>query len=193
MPLPFLTADREPGAPAAAEPQAPPPPAEQLHLWRRPYRPGPWRVGGAALALLLASYLLMSALIIALADSLPGAAVCALGGLLIVGAALRLLRMGIWVSSRGLRQVMFFRTVTIPWGKVARVRTAQQPVKWLGLPRTVQGQTLLIQLSEGEGPLRPLLTDHNADFLSRPAAFNRAADTVETWTDEFRGSAADVN
>ena len=190
MPLPFLTADREPGAPAAQVP----PPAEQLHYWRRPYRPGPWRVGGAAVALLLASYLLMSALIIALADSLPGAAVCAVSGLVIVGAAVRLLRMGIWVSSQGLRQVMFFRTLTLRWREIAQVRTAQQPVKWLGLPRTVQGQALLIQLTKGSEPLRPLLTDHNADFLSRPGAFfNRAADSVETWTDEFQGSSPEFN
>ncbi len=30
-----------------------------------------------------------------------------------------------------------------------------------------------------------LLTDHNADFLSRVEAFDRAADTVEAWEAEY--------
>ena len=41
--------------------------------WRRPYRPGPWRVGAAALLLLLASFVLFAAMIIAFAGALSGA------------------------------------------------------------------------------------------------------------------------
>jgi hypothetical protein len=72
----------------------------------------------------------------------------------------------------------------VAWGQVTEVRTVQQPVRWLGLPRTVQGQALSLVLRQG-GPL-PLLTDHNADFLSRTEAFDRAADTVAAWGDEYR-------
>ncbi|MBA0051897.1 hypothetical protein E0L36_13615 [Streptomyces sp. AJS327] len=191
MPLPFLTADR------ATEPPAVTDTAPHDHdRWRRPYRPGPWRVGGAALLLLLASYLLISTLIIALADSLPGAAACALSAALVIAFALRLLRVGVWVSAHGVRQVGLFRTTTLPWRRVATIRTAQQPVRWLGLPRTVQGEALLV-FATGDGsvptPLRPLLTDHNADFLSRPGGFNRAADVVETWAAEFGRSAAQAS
>jgi hypothetical protein len=57
-------------------------------------------------------------------------------------------------------------------------------VRWLGLPRTVQGQALVAARPGGE-PLT-LLTDHSADFLSRPEAFDRAADTVEAWGAEYR-------
>ncbi|MGW1123338.1 hypothetical protein ACWD5B_40680, partial [Streptomyces tanashiensis] len=63
------------------------------------------------------------------------------------------------------------------------VRTAQQRVRWLGLPRTVQGQALV--LHRGGGVLLLLNTDHNADFLSRVEAFDRAADTVEAWNAEY--------
>ena len=45
MPLPFLTADR---AFEAADDVALP--FDDHDRWRRPYRPGPWRVGAAALA-----------------------------------------------------------------------------------------------------------------------------------------------
>ena len=63
------------------------------------------------------------------------------------------------------------------------MRTVQQPVRWLGLPRTVQGQALLLVRHGRARAAAPLLTDHNADFLSRAEAFDRAADTVEAWGD----------
>ena len=75
-------------------------------------------------------------------------------------------------------------TTTVPWAQITAVRTVQQPVRWLGLPRTVQGQALVVVRRRGE-PLA-LLTDRNADFLSRAEAFERAADTVEAWGDEYR-------
>lgn len=183
MPLPFLTADR---AFDATDDIALP--FDDHDQWRRPYRPGPWRVGMAALALLLASFVLLAAVIIAVAGAFGGAAFTfGVAGLVILGA-LRLLRMGVWVSRAGLRQVTFFATRTVPWPKVAEVRTAQQPVRWLGLPRTVQGQALMLVRHAGEQTL--LFTDHNADFLSRVEAFDRAADTVEAWNAEYAGSAA---
>ncbi|ATW50928.1 hypothetical protein [Streptomyces xantholiticus] len=179
MPLPFLTADR------AFDTQADDValPFDNRDQWRRPYRPGPWRVGAAALLLLLASFVLIAAVITAFAGALSGAGVCFLLGGVVIAAALRLLRMGVWVSGNGLRRVAFFSTSTIPWRRTAQLRTVQQPVRWLGMPRTVQGQALVVA-RQGE-PLT-LLTDHNADFLSRPEAFDRAADTVEAWGAEYR-------
>lgn len=180
MPLPFLTADR------AFDTQEDDValPFDDHDAWRRPYRPGPWRVGVAAVLLLLASFVFIAAMIIAFAGALSGAAVCmGLGGL-IVAAALRLLRMGAWVSRHGVRRVGFLRTATLPWNRTTALRTVQQPVRWLGLPRTVQGQALMLVTQGGEQI--PLLTDHNADFLSRLEAFDRAADTVEAWGAEYR-------
>ncbi|MGW8552166.1 hypothetical protein [Streptomyces tubercidicus] len=182
MPLPFLTADRDLDTDAAESAALP---HDEPDHWRRPYRPGPWRVGAAAVLLLLASFVLLSAMIIAMAGSLHGAAVCAVVGALMVALAVRLLRVGLWVSAQGLRQVNLLRTATEPWSSVTSVRTRQQPVRWLGLPRTVQGQALIIERTTGE-PLRTLVTDHNGDFLSRPEAFERAADVLEAWAAEHR-------
>ncbi|MGW5866754.1 hypothetical protein ACWFRJ_31795 [Streptomyces sp. NPDC055239] len=183
MPLPFLTADRafdETADDAAL-------PFDDRDHWRRPYRPGPWRVGAAALLLLLASFVLAAAVIIAFADSLAGAAICAGLAVVVIVSALRLLRMGTWVSAHGLRRVAFLTTQTVPWAQVVTVRTTQQPVRWLGLPRTVQGQALiLVQRDQRAGSRPPLLTDRNADFLARYEAFNRAADSIEVWADEYR-------
>ncbi|WUV84900.1 hypothetical protein OG552_26970 [Streptomyces sp. NBC_01476] len=156
-----------------------------LDHWTRPYRPGPWRVAAAALALMLAAYLLLAALIMALAGGASGAATVLVIALLMIACTLRLLRVGVWLSGKGVRQVGYFGTVTVPWGRVASVRTAQQPVKVMGLPRTVQGQALLITRRGGQS-LRPLLTDHNADFLGRIEAFDIAADAIESWAAELR-------
>ncbi|MFF1381698.1 hypothetical protein [Streptomyces sp. NPDC058308] len=188
MPLPFLTADHafDDVADDAALP------FDDRDQWRRPYRPGPWRVGASALLLLLASFVLFAAVIIAFTGSLAGAAVCAGLAVLVIVASLRLLRMGTWVSAHGLRRVGFLTTQTVAWAQVSAVRTAQQPVRWLGLPRTVQGQALILvrrdQGAQGGGP-QALLTDRNADFLTRHEAFNRAADSIEVWADEYRPTA----
>lgn len=184
MPLPFLTADRAFGGSADDTADAALP-YDDRAPWRRPYRPGPWRVGAAALLLLLASYVLLAAVIIAFAGALPGALACGFGAALVIATALRLLRVGTWVSARGLRHVSFFRTCTVPWAQVVSVRTTQQPVRWLGLPRTVQGQALVLVRQGGEPLSGPLLTDHSADFLARSEAFDRAADTVEAWAYEY--------
>ncbi|WP_062206123.1 hypothetical protein [Streptomyces sp. NBRC 109706] len=181
MPLTFLSAEHDAQADATESPL----PHGQQDYWRRPYRPGPWRVGGAAIALLLAAYVLISAVIIAVAGTPRGALATAVIALLGIVFALRLLRIGIWVSSRGVRRVGMFTTRTLRWREVTAVRTVQQPVKWLGLPRSVQGQAVEVERRRG-GPLRTLLTDHNADFLTRPEAFERAADVLEAWADEYR-------
>ncbi|MGW4702168.1 hypothetical protein [Streptomyces sp. NPDC004285] len=178
MPLPFLTADR-----AFDTTDHVALPFDDHDQWRRPYRPGSWRVGTAALALLLASFVLLAAVIIAVAGAFGGAGVTFGIASLVIASALRMLRVGTWVSRAGLRRVGFLSTVTVPWAKVASVRTVQQPVRWLGLPRTVQGQALVLDRRGGEQLL--LLTDHNADFLSRVEAFDRAADTVEAWNAEY--------
>lgn len=185
MPLPFLTADR---AFDTADDELVALPYDDHDQWRRPYRPGPWRVGAAALILLLASFVLLAAMIIAFAGALAGAGACVGVAALLIASALRLLRIGSWVSRHGLRRVAFLSTKTVPWDQVTALRTVQQPVRLLGLPRTVQGQELQLVRATGE-PL-PLLTDHNADFLSRIEAFDRAADTIEAWGAEYRPSQA---
>ncbi|MCQ4212922.1 hypothetical protein [Streptomyces longispororuber] len=181
MPLPFLTADRafEDAADTAL-------PFDDRDQWRRPYRPGPYRVGAAALLLLLASYVLFASVIIAAAGDTSAASVCGGIAVLIIAAALRLLRMGTWVSARGLRHVAFLKTQTVPWNKVVTARTVQQPVRWLGLPRTVQGQALILVRRDRQGEQTTLLTSHNGDFLGRATAFDRASDSVEVWSEEYR-------
>ncbi|MEU9063107.1 hypothetical protein AB0D13_30645 [Streptomyces sp. NPDC048430] len=181
MPLPFLTADR--AFDAEAEDIALP--FDDHDSWRRPYRPGPWRVAAAATLLLLASFVLLAAMIITFAGSLSGATVCFVLAAVVIACALRLLRVGAWVSRHGVRRVGFFLTTTVRWNDAAAVRTVQQPVKWLGLPRTVQGQALIVVRKGGE-QLAPLVTDHNADFLARAEAFERATDSIEAWGDEYR-------
>ncbi|WLW51808.1 PH domain-containing protein [Streptomyces sp. YU58] len=181
MPLPFLTADR---AFEAAEDVALP--FDDRDHWRRPYRPGPWRVGVAAILLLLASYVLFAAVIIALTGSVSEAGVVLGIAAVVIAGALRLLRVGVWVSAGGLRQVGFLRTRTVPWDRIVAVRTVQQPVRWLGLPRTVQGQALLLVGRDRAPEDTPvLMTTHNADFLARAGSFDRAADSVEAWADEY--------
>ncbi|MGW7054752.1 hypothetical protein [Streptomyces sp. NPDC054887] len=183
MPLPFLTADRAFEASGEASDDVALP-FDDHDQWRRPYRPGPWRVAAAALLLLLASFVLLAAMIIAFTGAGPGAAACMGLAVVVIVCALRLLRVGAWVSRHGLRRVRFLSTTTVPWSRATDVRTVQQPVRWLGLPRTVQGQALVLVGSDGER--LQLLTDHNADFLARLEAFDRAADTVEAWGAEYR-------
>ncbi|WP_428935502.1 hypothetical protein [Streptomyces sp. ACT015] len=182
MPLPFLTADR---AFEAADDVALP--FADRDRWRRPYRPGPWRVGLAALLLLLASFVLFAGVIIAFTAAPTEAVVCLVLATLAIATALRMLRVGVWVSLRGLRHVGFLATRTTAWDRVVTVRTVQQPVRWLGLPRTVQGQALTLVLKERAArDGAPLMTTHNADFLGRSPAFDRAADTIEAWAAENR-------
>ncbi|KAF0648833.1 MULTISPECIES: hypothetical protein [Streptomyces] len=185
MPLPFLTADR--AFEATSDDIALP--FDDHDQWRRPYRPGPWRVIAAALALLVASFMLLATMIVALAGALPAAGACLGAAAVVILLALRLLRVGTWVSRHGVRHVRFFRTATVPWARTASLRTVQQPVRWLGLPRTVQGQALVL-VRQGGGEPVTLFTDHNADFLARVEAFDRAADTVEAWSAEYGPVAA---
>jgi len=194
VPLPFLTADR-----AHDDDRAGPEGAPLSHVdvtyadvtyedperWRRPYRPGPWKVGGAAVLLLLASYLLFSALIIVLAGSGSTAGVCAVAAALVIAFAFRLVGAGVRVSERGLRRTGLFSSTTLPWQDVASIRTAQQPVRVLGLPRTVQGQAVIAGRTSGGAPLT-LVTSHDTDFLGRPEAFAAAADALEGWADRNR-------
>ncbi|MFJ5550477.1 PH domain-containing protein [Streptomyces sp. NPDC093225] len=189
MPLPFLTAS-DSAFDAHDEFDAALPHADH-DQWRRPYRPGPWRVAAAALLLLLGSFMLLATVIVAFAGALTGTLVCLGAALLVVGSALRMLRAGVWVSRAGLRRVSFFGTRTVAWSEVTEIRTVQQPVRWLGLPRTVQGQALTAAGRSGSA-LPVLLTDHNADFLSRTEAFDRAADTLEAWAAEYAPAPAEA-
>ncbi|AXE23273.1 hypothetical protein C0216_07220 [Streptomyces globosus] len=182
MPLPFLTAD---GAFDAQDDAHDGPLAhDDRDRWRRPYRPGPWRVAGSAVLLLLSAFMLLATMIIAFAGTWGGAAVCLAAALSVIALALRILRAGVWVSRTGLRRVGLLTTRTLAWGDVTEIRTVQQPVRWLGLPRTVQGQALTAAVRDGAAMV--LATDRNADFLSRGEAFDRAADLVAAWADESR-------
>lgn len=176
MPLPFLSADS--GRAAAL-------PHPVKDTWTRPYHLGPLRVATAALMLVLSSYLLVAAVIIGVASGAGAAERWLAAAVVVIVCALRILRVGVWISGRGLRQVRLFSTVTVPWDRVGTVRTAQQPVRWLGLPRTVQGQALLVTRSDGT-PLRPLLSDRSGDFLWRAEAFDVAADALEAKAAELR-------
>jgi hypothetical protein len=135
--------------------------------------------------LVLAAYLLFAGMIIGMAKGPSGAAFCLAVSALVIISAMRLLRVGFWLSTKGLRQCRLFSTVTVPWAQVTGVRTAQQPVRVLELPRTVQGQALIVTRANGQ-QLRPLMTDHNADFLGRTEAFDMAADAIEGWAAEMR-------
>jgi hypothetical protein len=132
-----------------------------------------------------AAYLLLAAVILAAARNTHGAVWCLVCAVLVVAVALRILRIGIWLSGRGLRQVGLCWTSTVRWDRVASVRTVQQPVRWLGLPRTVQGQALVVTRRDGQ-TLRVLMTDHCADFLRRGTAFDVAADAIEAWAAQLR-------
>jgi hypothetical protein len=123
--------------------------------------------------------------IIMFAGAASGAGACGGLALAIILGALRLLRMGVWVSSRGLRQVRFLMTRTVDWGRVSVVRTVQQPVRWLGMPRTVQGQALILVHADRPNETSQLITTHNGDFLGRGRSFDRAADTVEAWAADY--------
>ncbi|OKK20318.1 hypothetical protein AMK16_07355 [Streptomyces sp. CB00455] len=182
MPLSFLTAD---GVSSVDDDHDEVPAPADHNRWRRPYRPGPWRVAIAAVLLLLSAFMLLATMIVAFVGAWGGAAFCLLAALAVVGSAVQLLRAGVWVSPAGLRRVGFFGTRSIKWSEVGEVRTVQQPVRWLGLPRTVQGQALTVAGRDG-ARLPVLLTDHNADFLSRAEAFDRAADAVGAWAEEYR-------
>lgn len=146
----------------------------------RPYRPGPCRVGAAALMLVVASFLMFAALVVAMSGAVSTAGVIAVLAAVLIALTLRLLHAGVRISHQGLRRVGLLYTSTLPWDRIARVRTSQQPVRWLGLPRTVQGQAVLVTRADGQ-VLPPLMTDHNADFIGRTEAFDRAADAVEEW------------
>lgn len=193
VPLPFLTAD----ATVTAAPPTPQDPApdpytdlyEDRRRRRRPYRPGPLRVGGAALLLLLASQVLVAAVVIGVAGSLPGAGICLVVAALLIALAWRSVRSGVWVDERGLRQVRLLSGTSLPWSAVGPVRIIQQPVRRLGVLGTVQGQALVVHRADGR-PLPVLVTDHGADFLGRPQAFAAAADATEEWVAELKAMAA---
>ena len=183
MPLPFLTADRafDAAAPRTSRCRSTTTTAGDV---RTAPAPGASRLRPSLL--LLASFVLLAAMIIAFAGALPGTAVCLVLALGVILCALRLLRIGAWVSRHGVRRVGFFTTATVPWNRVIAIRTVQQPVRWLGFPRTVQGQALIARTPGGRGDGRRCSPTHNADFLTRGEAFDRAADTVEAWGDEYR-------
>ncbi|PWI43632.1 hypothetical protein [Streptomyces sp. ICBB 8177] len=181
MPLSFLTSDAGQDERFATADVAS---RRAVEGWHRPYQLGPWRVATASLLLVLASYLLLAALVEGLAASGPGAVTLLVAGVVVIAVALRLLRVGVWVGAHGLRVTTLLRTNTVSWDGV-EVRTAQQPVRLLALPRTVQGQALVIRKAHG-GELPTVLTDHSPDFLGRTESFDVAADAIEGWATDLR-------
>lgn len=160
-------------------------PAPDGRRWRRPYPIGPYRVGLAASLLVLVTYLLVAAGVEALAADRSGTVTMLVLAVVVTAVALRLLRVGIWISGAGLRTVGMLRTSTVPWDRIASVRTAQQPVRWLALPRTVQGQALEVRHADG-AVLPVLLTDRCPDFLGRADRFERAAEAIRDWERSVR-------
>ncbi|MGO4424756.1 PH domain-containing protein, partial [Streptomyces sp. MCAF7] len=113
------------------------------------------------------------------------AGICVGGAAVVILCAVRLVRAGVWIDEKGLRLTGLFSATTVRWSQVTAIRTTQQPVRWLGLPRSVQGQAVLIELTEGGAP-RVAFTDHGADFLGRPEAFVMAADAIESRAARYR-------
>ena len=142
MPLPFLTADRAFDTSATTSRCR----STTTISGGVPTGRGPGGSARRRSLLLLASFVLLAAMIIAAAGALSAARASRLG----TGrarhpgrpAAAARGRLGepARAAPRGL-----LLDHTVPWddGDVA-VRTVQQPVRWLGLPRTVQGQALVL-------------------------------------------------
>ncbi len=170
MPLLRQTASRRPRDPGGGRTAAPPGPA-----WRRPYPPGPFRVGMSAALLVLVTFLLAGAALDGLAGADGDVVRMLAAAVLVTGVALRMLRVGLWIGPGGLRAVTLLRTSTVPWDRVASVRTVQQPVRWLSLPRRVQGQAVVVRRTDGRA-LPELVTDSGPDFLGRRDRFGRAAE-----------------
>ncbi|MCZ9339421.1 hypothetical protein NGM37_16745, partial [Streptomyces sp. TRM76130] len=82
MPLTFLSADR--AFDTAADVALP---YDDRDRWRRPYRPGPWRVGAAALMLLLASFVLFATVPVAATGTAASAGVLLGVALAVIGCA----------------------------------------------------------------------------------------------------------
>jgi hypothetical protein len=183
VPLPFLTTE------GAHEEHPPQPDAVRARRagerWHRPYAVGPHRVATAAVLLVLTTYLLIASLVVDLAGNGARSVVLLCAAVLVTATALRLLRVGVWVSGDGLRVVTLMWTTTLGWDEIGSVRTAQQPVRWLAMPRTVQGQALLIHRVDGsEVPV--VLTDRSPDFFGHTERFDVAADTIEDWAAVLR-------
>ncbi|GHF74613.1 membrane protein [Streptomyces mashuensis] len=168
MPLPLKT--------AASLPDEALVPYDSRDRWRRPYRPGPVRVGGAALLLLPGGAGLCAAVIAALAALWVVAAVCAVLAAVLIAVAVRWVRAGIRVGPRGLRQTGVLRGRTVPWERVAGVAVVPVP----------RGRGIEVRLAGG-GALPVLVTDHGPDFARRPMAFAAAVAGLERWVAEFRG------
>jgi hypothetical protein len=164
------------------------PPPLDPGKWRRPYRVGGWRVLGATLLLALCPMLLFGALLSFLADGTTRASVAFAIGLAIVFSALRLLRMGVWVSSHGIRRVAFWWTRTVRWNDVESVHVGQVPVKVLGTPRRVNGQAVTVT-RRGGAALEEVLSDHNADFRGKDRAedFEAAVSALAEWFQQSTG------
>ncbi|MEV4435051.1 hypothetical protein [Streptomyces sp. NPDC049555] len=184
MPLSNLAAAES--AAQEARPSAPEDLYEDRRRWRRPYQPGPLRVGGAALLLLPAAGLMLATLITALAGALIVAAVCLVLATVLVMLAVRLVRAGIWVGAEGLRQQRLLSGTTLPWAEVGDIRVVPQPVRRLGVLGTVEGQALVVHRAQGE-PLPVLVADQGTDFLGRPQAFTTAVAATRAWVTELRG------
>ena len=129
MPLPFLTADRafDDDADDVALP------FDDRDRWRRPYRPGPWRVGRRPRCCCCSPRSCCSRRVII---ALAGAPVrrrrrASVSRWSSIAGALRLLRMGVWVSARGRAPGGLPQHPTVPGTRSRRcVRCSSRCAGW---------------------------------------------------------------
>ena len=151
MPLPFLTAER-----AFAATDDVPLPFEDRERWRRPYRPGPWRVATAALALLLASYVLFAAVVIALTGSVSDAAVIFGLSVLVIIAALRLLPEPRFLTVNISPDMLVSEPVQRVLRKAGRLTGQRGTRDWAGCSTSARPASRSIASSSpGSAPTRP--------------------------------------
>ncbi len=152
--------------------------------WRRVPPRGPWR-----LALLISCTALLitggAAMISALlaSPSIPGLLISVV---VIVGSALLLGRgwaVGTSVSDAGVKVSRLRTTVVIPWADVVEVDELPRS-RWLGLPVSVAGSTVLLRTPEG--PVLTHIATASPDLWGRPQSADTAATALRTWWRETR-------
>lgn len=159
-------------------------PAYRQDVWVRAYRPGPWRVALLIAAAGLGSYLALVAVVsLGTAGSPSRTAVVAAGAAVALGGwawlIVRVLRVGLWVSDDGLREIRIGHAVTWPWADVHAVGLQPQPVRLLGLGPSRAGHAVTVETSDAEHPT--VLTSLSPDFLGRAEAFDIAVSAVHNW------------
>mgnify|MGYP003374656739 CR=1 FL=1 len=161
--------------------------------WVRLHRPGPWRLAGVGVLVLLTTVLAMLTLV-----SLSGAGglltrlvVMALGGVLLAATfalTLRVFTAGVHVTDQAVRVSGVRRHRTLPWTDVVDVRRLHDTSPLLGvLPRT--GATRVVMVVRGGDDVDTGITTVSSDFLGRAEAFDIAALALERWWQDAQRAA----